>query len=252
MKTKKIVPWLPGIVSVAIAAIFCVVYAAIDGSKATMYPKMLVSALLPFLFPIIDLFSKKPLPVVLAVASAVFVFFASYLGSGMNFYDKFSVWDLVMHGAFGFLCSLVIFVLIMRWNGKKLNPIGCLVIVFVFTLGVAALWEVWEYTADSLTGGDAQKVAESIARGKSPVADTMEDIIVAIAGSALFIVAFLLDKCNHYKVLQRLCGFDGFEREKSTTQENRSQENDVPQENGTQQEENVSQNNEPREKDTRQ
>ncbi|MGN0823789.1 MAG: hypothetical protein ACI4MB_01830 [Candidatus Coproplasma sp.] len=213
MKIKKFIKWLPGIISELIAIVFCVVYAAIDGSKFTMYLELLASALLPFAFPVYGLISKKPMPIILSIISSVFVFFASNLGSALGFYDLIYCWDLIMHGAFGFLCSLIIFVLIMQWNGDKLNPIGCLLIIFVFTLGVAALWEVWEYLADTITGGDAQRIEESIAMGKSPVADTMEDIMIAMAGSAIFLITLGLDKLNHYKLFSRLCGFSGFKRD---------------------------------------
>ncbi|MDE7076548.1 MAG: hypothetical protein K2O62_04430 [Clostridia bacterium] len=212
MKVKKFIQWLPGILSELIAVVFCIIYALTDGSRLTMYPQLLVFALFPLLFPICGVISKKPLPLILSVISAVFVFCACNLGSAMGLYNKVQCWDLIMHGAFGFVCSLTVFVFLVRWNGTKLNPVGFILIIFAFTLGVAAIWEVWEYISDRITGGDAQRVLESIALGKSPVADTMEDIMIAIAGSAAFFVTLIIDKfCNH-KLYSRLCGFTGFEK----------------------------------------
>ncbi len=212
MKAKRFIQWLPGILSELIAVAMCIVYAVIDGSKTTMYLELPVSALLPFLFPIYGIISKKPLPLILSVISAAFVFLACGLGSAIGLYDKVLCWDLIMHGMFGFVCSLIVFVLLVRWNGSKLNPVGFMAIIFAFTMGVAALWEVWEYLCDRITGGDAQRVLESVALGKSPVADTMEDIMIAMAGSALFFVTLIIDKFCSHKLYSRLCGFAGFEK----------------------------------------
>ena len=143
MKVKKFIQWLPGIVSELIAVVLCIVYAVIDGSKTTMYLELAVAALLPFLFPIYGVISKKPLPLILSIISATFVFLACGLGSAMGLYGKVHCWDLIMHGVYGFVGSLIVFVLLVRWNGNKLNPIGFMVIIFAFTMGVAALCEVW-------------------------------------------------------------------------------------------------------------
>lgn len=215
MKVKKVLPWLPGILCEVAAIVFCIIYAAGGGREATMYLQLIAAALLPFLVPVYSLISKKPLTPALSVAAAVFVFLASDLGSGLYFYDKFTWWDLVMHGAFGFLCCLAVFVLLVRWGGARLNPAGFMVIILMFTLGVAAMWEIWEYAVDSITGGDSQRVAESIAQGKSPLADTMEDIIIALAGCAAFYIALLIDKLCKYRVSKLLCGFSGIVRDEN-------------------------------------
>lgn len=215
MRIKKFLPWLPGVICEAAAIAFCIGYAASGGREFTMFLQLIAAALLPFLVPVYSLISKKPLTPALSVAAAVFVFLASDLGSGLGFYDIFGWWDMFMHGAFGFLCSLAVFVLIVRWGGERLNPVGVMVIIFMFTLGVAALWEIWEYAADSITGGDSQRVEESIALGKSPVADTMEDIIIAIAGIAAFYIALLADKLSGYRVCSKMCGFSGFKSGKA-------------------------------------
>lgn len=213
MKTKNLFQWLPGIICVVLSVVFCIIYAVTDGSKATMYFQLLVAAVFPFLFPVYGLISGKKLPVLLSVTAAVFVFLACNLGSALGFYDRFYCWDLIMHGIFGFICSFMIFALLIRWNGSKLNPAGFMVIIFVFTMGIAALWEVWEYLTDLITAGDAQRVAESIALGKSPVADTMEDIMIAMAGSAVFFITLVIDKLTRFKIYGRLCGFAGFTKE---------------------------------------
>ena len=51
--------------------------------------------------------------------------------------------------------------------------------MIIFSLAVAALWEMFEYTCNILFGGDAQMVA------KTGVNDTMQDMIVAFIGSMI-------------------------------------------------------------------
>lgn len=205
---------MPGICAEVLAVIFCIIYAVTDGSKLTMYIELPGASLLPFLIPVYNKIAKKSLPTVISTACAVFVFMAVCLGTCMDFYHKFWFWDLLLHGLSGFLCGLMIFVFIMDWNGAKLNPAGCFFLIFVFCMGIAAIWEVVEYSADTLFGGDAQRVQELIAAGKSPVSDTMEDIIAAMVGSIVFLLAVFVDKLRGYKWLNSLCGFSGFERQK--------------------------------------
>lgn len=214
MKVKHFIQWFPGIISELIAVLFCIIYAAIDGSKGTMYFQLIAAFLLPSIFPIYGLISKNPLPLILSVISTIFVICASGLGSAIGLYDKVYCWDLIMHGIFGFMCSLIIFILMIRWKGSKLSPIGLIIIIFLCTMGVAAIWEVIEYLADRMMGGDSQKVLESIALGKSPVADTMEDIMIAMVGCAVFFVTLLIDKFCNYRLYSHLCDFTGFEKSK--------------------------------------
>lgn len=212
MKEKKIVQWLPGIAAEIVAVIFCIIYAVIDGSKFTMYIELPGAAMLAFLVPVYNVIAKKSLPTAISVACAIFVTLACCLGTAMDFYHKIWFYDLLMHGVSGFLCCAIIFMFIMDWNGSKLSPIGCMVMIFGFSMGVAALWEIIEFVSDIMTGGDSQRVLESMAAGKSPISDTMEDIIVAMAGSVVFFIAFFADKLSGYKVFGKLCGFTGFKK----------------------------------------
>lgn len=211
----KFYPWLPGIVCEVAAAILAVVYSAIYGADAVIFVELFGAALLPIAVPVLSLFLKKPLPTVLSWALAMFVLMAVGLGTCMEFYERISWWDLLLHGLSGLLCSVTIFMLIIRWGGAKLSPAGCMVIVAVFTLGISGLWEIMEYVFDAITGGDAQRVAESIAAGKAGTADTMEDMLISLAGVAVFYIMLFSDKFFDYKLFGRLADFHGFEKNAS-------------------------------------
>ena len=50
---------------------------------------------------------------------------------------------------------------------------------------VAAGWEIFEFTADNLFGGNAQRALETGVR------DTMKDIICALLGSILVVIPYI-------------------------------------------------------------
>ncbi|MEI3528114.1 MAG: hypothetical protein ACLU5J_06535 [Christensenellales bacterium] len=63
---------------------------------------------------------------------------------------------------------------------------------FTFTLGLAAGWEIIEFTIDYLYETDFQKVVLSMQDGKLPQWDTMIDIIVALFGSIIHYIFYIL------------------------------------------------------------
>ena len=214
MKFRSLAPWLPGMAAVAAAGVFCIIYALTGSGKAAVYVELAASSLLPFIFPLYGVISKKRLPTALGVLAALFVTLSGGFGSALGFYEKIPVWDSVLHGVFGFACSFTAFALLLRWNGRRLSPVGFMAIILLFTMGVAALWELLEYLIDLMTGWDSQKIAASVAEGKSPVADTMEDMISALVGTAAFYLTLLADKLLHHGIYGPICDFHGFEKGK--------------------------------------
>ena len=231
-KFKKFYPWLPGVACEVVAAVLSIVYSAIYGAEVIIFLELLGAALLPFVVPIISLFLKKPLPTALAWALAAFVIMAVGLGTCMGLYAAIPWWDLLLHALSGLLCSVTIFILIIRWGGAKLAPAGCMVIIAVFTLGISGLWEIIEYITDAITGNDAQKVAESLAAGKAGTADSMEDMLISLVGVAVFYIMLAVDKKFGYKLFGYLADFHGFEKGSATTCENCLSQNNSATQNG--------------------
>lgn len=141
--------------------------------------------------------NKKKFPPVINVLIMIHILLASNLGSAMDFYGKFDCWDLVMHGYFGFVAAVTLYLLLLRWNGDKLNRFGFFALIFLGTLGGAAIWEIFEFTCDTFLGSDAQRVQESLALGLSPIQDTITDIIAALVGVLVFYVGiYVVNFCN--------------------------------------------------------
>lgn len=195
MAGKRFGQWVPAVVSAALAAATLVVYSIVrEDTKALTYLQIGAASLVPAVFPIIGRITKKDVPIYLGALVTVHIFLANDLGSALLFYDLIPAWDLIMHGFFGFVFAATAGVFIKRWGGAELKRLGFYLLILLSTAGAAALWEVWEYTCDTLLDGDAQRVKEALANGTNPISDTMEDIIITLAGVAVFYIAVLVAK----------------------------------------------------------
>lgn len=124
-------------------------------------------------------FTRLNVPVYLVAEIALSAALANNLGTVFDLYYIIPCWDLLLHGYFGFWCAQAMWLIL-----KSQNAALRFLIVFLCVMGVAALWEVFEFTTDLVFGGDAQRVQESLELGINPIVDTMTDIIIAAAGYA--------------------------------------------------------------------
>lgn len=127
--------------------------------------------------------------------TSVHVFLSVDCGTALGAYEFFGWWDLFVHGLFGLVtCSLFV-CLYMRFCGARPNAFA-LVSFLLMTVGLAALWEVYEFAADLFLHSDMQGVEEAIAAGLNPLTDTITDIAIALAGAAAFYALYFPDvKC---------------------------------------------------------
>lgn len=95
----------------------------------------------------------------------IFGFFATYLGSYLNFYERFSLWDDVLHFVSGILLGMLCiiltsFVVIKRFGMvyKKIDILFMVVVGVLVSISIAVFWEFYEYTYDFLVpGGNMQR-----------------------------------------------------------------------------------------------
>lgn len=111
----------------------------------------------------------------------VFIFLAQILGSVVNLYSSLWWWDLFVHFLSGIFTSYISIIVLDRFKIlKNKNKWFNVIFIICFSLAIASCWEFFEFTADKITGGDTQWVI------KTGVDDTMEDMLVAFAGSIVF------------------------------------------------------------------
>lgn len=120
----------------------------------------------------------------------IFMILAQFLGSVVNLYNNDTTWwyDLFTHFLSGVLTTVLALV-IMNWLGvyKDKNKWFNFIFMISFTLMIASLWEFLEFGTDNLLGMNVQHSVETGVR------DTMEDMLVAFAGSMIVSVTYLLE-----------------------------------------------------------
>lgn len=126
----------------------------------------------------------------------LFIIFGHFIGSILGIYNEIPHYDKIMHTLSGVLTSFVTLIVLNNINQYKFkNVIFNIVFMIVFSLAVAGIWEIFEFTSDILFQADAQRVAIS------GVNDTMLDMIVALFGSVLVCIEYGIEVCTHKKGL---------------------------------------------------
>jgi hypothetical protein len=145
---------------------------------------LLFITLLVLFFSFLPIFIEKRinshLPVEFDLITTLFLFSSLILGDFLAFYTRFWWWDKVLHTLSGFLIGLLGFFIIysLRYSQKiKMSPSMTILFSFTFSMGIAALWEILEFTIDSFFGTNMQR---------SGLVDTMLDMIVAGIGAIIF------------------------------------------------------------------
>jgi hypothetical protein len=110
--------------------------------------------------------------------AVLFVFASLFLGEVHGYYLRFWWWDLVLHTASGLLLGILGFLLVYVLNEKPdlgidMKPGFVALFAFMFSLGLGALWEIFEFWMDSAVGTTMQK----------SLRDTMFDLIVDALGA---------------------------------------------------------------------
>lgn len=179
MKTRSI--WMPFWVTGAASLLLCIAKTVPPIAAGQLVLTTLATAVLPLWGRV----SRRPFPPAVNWLVAGHLLLASHLGSVLGLYARVPWWDLLMHGLFGLVAAVVLHTLLMRWGGKDLHPLGTLLFLFLAVMGAGALWEIAEYAADALFGGDALRVQWALARGIHPLQDTVTDLLITMIGPLL-------------------------------------------------------------------
>ena len=117
----------------------------------------------------------------LEFAYLLFIIFAYFLGTVINFYGMISSYDTIMHFLSGiFEAYIAIQILQNSKNNKQLD----ILFIIGFVSLISVCWETFEFTASILLKVDPQKVVST------GVTDTMKDLIVALIGGILVILLY--------------------------------------------------------------
>lgn len=178
--------WI-GLIVLILATIFTAVYACrtgIDPAPTTIagsFGSIAVLLLIAYILKVRD---------DLFFCGLLFVYFASPVGSVLDLYRSVGPYDKIVHFFSGILLAslgaMVMSMLLKRTVKavKKSNAylFAQAVFAFFFSSAFAGIWEIFEFTADRLSGGDMQ-------RG---MVDTVTDIIAGNTGALTYFLIFTI------------------------------------------------------------
>lgn len=124
------------------------------------------------------------LPVEFHLIITLFLFGSIFIGTAIDAYQNIWWWDIAMHSVsgivIGFMGFIILYTLYMQ---KRLDMSFKLMMLFAFCLSLAAgaLWEVGEFSSDSLFGTSAQR-GGNLDSMRDLIADAAGALIVAFAG----------------------------------------------------------------------
>ena len=134
---------------------------------------------------------KLVIPSGMVIAFAVFLYCAVYLGEVHYFYFRIPHWDTLLHIFSGFALGAVGLSVLGLLNKSdsvpvSLNPAFVAIFAFCFAVSLGTIWEIYEFTVDSIADLNMQKYmmesGEALV-GQAALMDTMKDIIVDTLGA---------------------------------------------------------------------
>ncbi|MBE7099998.1 MAG: hypothetical protein E7364_00115 [Clostridiales bacterium] len=139
------------------------------------------------------------------IQNSLYVFILIYticplLGYAYNFYHLVHWWDDILHGFAGVIFAMLGAYLPYVLSKKKRCSVAlCAFCAFFFSVAISGLWELWEFTSDSLFHTDMQKdtilnelppsyVISDLLDGKVGELIPVDDVQIVVNGEAF----------NHY------------------------------------------------------
>lgn len=218
-KNKKKKTWLeflPALIMTVAGVVTLFVYLFAYGEhEITSYLAIAVAPIIALVIPVLNRICKIKIPPALNIAVSVFAFAAIDLGTVLNLYAYIPHYDKILHTLFGVLGAFCMFVILLYGKGENLRPWCFFLIILLCVLGVAALWEIYEFAEGAITHTDPQRWMPDLSAAGDltvreffttyhPLSDTMWDIIVAAFGVIVFYLFILIDKLCGYKVCRRI------------------------------------------------
>ena len=129
----------------------------------------------------------------------IFIFLSMYIGKIKNAYFIFPNWDKFLHLSSGVITTLLALAIIYRIGKKDIEDVikirGIILFLIIFSIAMAGLWEIYEYTTDFLFGLESQR---------GSLDDTMQDMICATIVTLITCIPLYIDLKRNGKVIDKL------------------------------------------------
>lgn len=144
--------------------------------------------------PLVTLCAYR-LPSYLYFPVILFVVGSNYFAMMLNFYEIFPMFDLILHFISGTILFALGFFLFCKKSPALKGIFLPLIFSLCFSLSGAVIWEIYEFTVDSLFG---------LATQGGSLTDTMGDLIAGTFGAVLGALGlFVMSKFKKEKFLRK-------------------------------------------------
>ena len=139
------------------------------------------------------------LPPITTFVYLIYMFLAMFLGMQLHLYRKTLWFDDFAHLLWGLVSGLIGLYLIHYFKLEKQGIIFKILFTFVIFLSTSCMWEIIEYTSDSLFNSNMQ-------RRETGVIDTMNDITYSLVGNVIYIFTYIFThkKGIIYKITEEI------------------------------------------------
>lgn len=121
--------------------------------------------------------------IALVVAYEIFIVLALVVGCLWNVYNYGDVYDKVVHFSSGILLSMLGYNLFIEQKQNKLTQLWIFIFAFSFAMMLGGVWEICEFSFDSVFGENAQHWFGF--EGREVLKDTMIDMICDCSGAII-------------------------------------------------------------------
>lgn len=133
-------------------------------------------------------------------AMFIFVVASMYFGNVFGFYDIIANYDKILHLISGVIIAFIGFVFFLYLSNGKIygsfKPVTSIWFSIIFSIAIAGVWEIWEFSTDQLFGFTSQN--------KSLI-DTMLDLISGtVTGVITNIPIYFYLKGKKIKLIEKL------------------------------------------------
>ena len=174
-----------------------ILWAFLNGDWESFFISIL-ALVLTFIPEMIETKYKMELPIEFDIAIVGFIYLSVFVGETFDAYERFFWWDAMLHTASGVVlgfCGFLILYILQRQGKLQASPMIIAVFTFCFGVALGGVWEIFEFTIDSVFGTNMQK---------DGLSDTMWDLIVDTVGAlAISVAAYFVVKDGETKGLLR-------------------------------------------------
>ena len=114
-----------------------------------------------FSFEIVEKMFKIEIAQSIRIILLIFTYCAIFLGTNLDFYRLIPSWDIILHFSSGILFTFIAFIIVknlfLNDLPYKKNYILSLTMAVFISFSIAYLWELFEFTCDSLFHGNSQR-----------------------------------------------------------------------------------------------